>query len=361
METDFDGEHGRAANLGRGADNRRGTGANHRRASESDALVFPALGLRLNYAEFRARVDEAALGLLSLGHRPRRPRRDLGHQRARMGDLAIRHGADRRGVGHDQSGLPPLRTGIRPAAKRCRGAVSGRSLQVVRLFRHAGRSLPWPGISYRGRIALSTSSPSCAGWWPSRANRRAGRFRGRNAAAAARSTRAISMPCCHALAPGDPINIQYTSGTTGFPKAAMLSHRNLLFNAYLRRRVPAAERSTDRICIPVPFYHCFGCVLGTHVRGRARRGDDRARRIVPTRRHARRHRAPASDGASTACRRCSSPNCSTRTFAGRDLSSLRTGIMAGSPCPIEVMRQVDPTRWGPARSRSPTARRRPRP
>ncbi|HUE14587.1 MAG TPA: AMP-binding protein, partial [Planctomycetaceae bacterium] len=64
------------------------------------------------------------------------------------------------------------------------------------------------------------------------------------------------------LAPSDPINVQYTSGTTGFPKGAMLAHRNLLLNAFY---VGACQRfsPSDRICIPVPFYHCFGCVLGT--------------------------------------------------------------------------------------------------
>src|SRR5262245_25168649 len=64
------------------------------------------------------------------------------------------------------------------------------------------------------------------------------------------------------LKPVQPINIQYTSGTTGFPKAATLSHRNLLLNAF---HVGGCQRFTadDRLCIPVPFYHCFGCVLGT--------------------------------------------------------------------------------------------------
>ena len=62
--------------------------------------------------------------------------------------------------------------------------------------------------------------------------------------------------------PSDPINLQYTSGTTGLPKGALLSHRNLLLNAFYAAERPAAH-GRDRICIPVPFYHCFGCVLGT--------------------------------------------------------------------------------------------------
>ena len=96
----------------------------------------------------------------------------------------------------------------------------------------------------------------------------------------------------NSLGPYDAINIQYTSGTTGFPKAATLSHRNLLLNAYY---VGQCQKLTadDRICIPVPFYHCFGCVLGTLCCGGARRGDDRAGRVVSTRRHARSHRTGA--------------------------------------------------------------------
>ena len=140
------------------------------------------------------------------------------------------------------------------------------------------------------------------------------------------------------LAPDDAINIQYTSGTTGFPKGATLSHRNILNNGYF---IGEACQYTpdDRVCIPVPFYHCFGMVLGnlactTH--GSAM--------VIP---------AAGFDAAAT-LHACASERCTSLygvptmfiaelgepDLAGYDLSSLRTGIMAGSPCPIEVMRQV---------------------
>jgi len=140
------------------------------------------------------------------------------------------------------------------------------------------------------------------------------------------------------LDPGEPINIQYTSGTTGFPKGAMLTHRNLLLNAYYigdcQHITPA-----DRICLPVPFYHCFGCVLG--VLCAAIRG---AAIVVP----AEHFDAKATLTAIEAERATAIYSVPTmfiaqlehETFAGRDLSSLRTGIMAGSPCPIEIMKRV---------------------
>lgn len=136
----------------------------------------------------------------------------------------------------------------------------------------------------------------------------------------------------------DPINIQYTSGTTGFPKGATLSHHNILNNAFFigeRCRYSAA----DRVCIPVPFYHCFGMVLGnlactTHG----------ACIVIP---------APGFDPAQTLsavqAERCTSlygvptmfiAELALPDFGSYDLSTLRTGIMAGSPCPVEVMKRV---------------------
>ncbi len=140
------------------------------------------------------------------------------------------------------------------------------------------------------------------------------------------------------LSPSDPINIQYTSGTTGFPKGAMLTHRNLLLNAFY---IGACQNfsEADRVCVPVPFYHCFGCVLG--VLASAVYGSGM---IVPaeyfdplaTLDAIQQERATSLYGVPTMfISQLEHP-----TFAGRDLTSLRTGIMAGSPCPIEVMKRV---------------------
>ncbi len=124
------------------------------------------------------------------------------------------------------------------------------------------------------------------------------------------------------------------------PKGATLTHHNILNNGYLRRRGDAACTPRDRLCIPVPLYHCFGMVMGnlaciTH--GAAMVYPVRGLRSAGRRsKRSRRSAAPRS----TACRPCSSPSSNHPEFARFDLSSLRTGIMAGSPCPIEVMRRV---------------------
>ena len=136
----------------------------------------------------------------------------------------------------------------------------------------------------------------------------------------------------------DPINIQYTSGTTGFPKGATLSHHNILNNGFLvGEMIKYTEQ--DRVCIPVPFYHCFGMVMGNL--GCTSHG---ACMVVP---------AEAFDPLATleavAAERCTSlygvptmfiAQLAHPRFGEFDLTSLRTGIMAGSPCPVEVMKQV---------------------
>ncbi len=138
--------------------------------------------------------------------------------------------------------------------------------------------------------------------------------------------------------PDDPINIQYTSGTTGNPKGATLTHHNILSNAlHVGDCMEMDER--DRLCIPVPFYHCFGCVMGTLncvVHGSAM--------VIPAE-----HFDPLQTLRAISDERCTAVHgvptmfiaqLSHPDFAQFDLGSLRTGIMAGSPCPIEVMREV---------------------
>ncbi|MEU9229867.1 AMP-binding protein [Streptomyces massasporeus] len=136
----------------------------------------------------------------------------------------------------------------------------------------------------------------------------------------------------------DPINIQYTSGTTGFPKGATLSHHNILNNGYFVGE-SIAYTEQDRICIPVPFYHCFGMVMGNLAAT-----SHGACMVIP---------APSFDPKATLDavqqERCTSlygvptmfiAELNLPDFASYDLSSLRTGIMAGSPCPVEVMKRV---------------------
>jgi fatty-acyl-CoA synthase len=136
----------------------------------------------------------------------------------------------------------------------------------------------------------------------------------------------------------DPINIQYTSGTTGFPKGATLTHHNILNNGYfVGRALGLTER--DRVCIPVPFYHCFGMVMGNLAcvaLGAAIVVPDEAfdaARVLDT---VAAERCTALYGVPTMfIAELDHPR-----FAEFDLTSLRTGIMAGSPCPVEIMKQV---------------------
>jgi fatty-acyl-CoA synthase len=136
----------------------------------------------------------------------------------------------------------------------------------------------------------------------------------------------------------DPINIQYTSGTTGFPKGATLSHHNILNNGYFVGEL-VGYTEQDRVCLPVPFYHCFGMVMGNLAAT-----SHGACMVIP---------APSFDPVASLTavqqERCTSlygvptmfiAELGLRDFSTYDLSTLRTGIMAGSPCPVEVMKRV---------------------
>jgi fatty-acyl-CoA synthase len=136
----------------------------------------------------------------------------------------------------------------------------------------------------------------------------------------------------------DPINIQYTSGTTGFPKGATLTHHNILNNGFLVAET-CGYTEVDRVCVPVPLYHCFGMVMGNL--GATTHGSCI---VYPAETF-----EPEATLTACAAERCTSlygvptmfiAQLDHPSFADHDLRSLRTGIMAGSPCPVEVMKRV---------------------
>ncbi len=299
------------------------------RYPENDAVVSVAQGIKLTYAELRRETDALARGLLALG---------------------VKHG-DRVGIWSTNNvewviaqfatpKIGAILVNINPAYRTSEVAYvlrqSGISvlLSQVRhktsdyagMLREVGRDLPELRlVVFIGDDELDAPFADSLRWADVLAA-------GNNVPADQLRARLERTQFDEA------INIQYTSGTTGFPKGATLSHHNILNNGFfIGEGCRYTER--DRVCIPVPFYHCFGMVLAnlacvTHG----------ATMVIP---------APTFDSALTLAaverERCTSlygvptmfiAELALPNFKGYDLSTLRTGIMAGSPCPVEVMKRV---------------------
>jgi fatty-acyl-CoA synthase len=303
---------------------------------ERDAVVFPALGVRWSWSELDRRVDRAASGLIAQGVAAGEK---VGIWSMNAPEWVVAQFAVGR-VGAVLVNINPayrlveLEDALRLAevATLVVGAPFKGSdfVQMVETLcpeAASGAALGGTATRLPQLRRLVAIGPQPAGSWIAWSDLEATPL---DAPVLAARERAIE--------PGAVYNIQFTSGTTGLPKGAMLTHRNVLLNAYyVGERLRCTAR--DRVCVPVPFYHCFGCVLGTLVcvvTGAAL--------VVP---------APSFDAGATlaaiAAERCTALYGVPTMFIAAldhpdrtsfDLSSLRTGIMAGSPCPMPLMEAV---------------------
>ena len=289
------------------------------RFPDRDAIVSRHQGVRLTYREFGAQVDDVAERLLGLGL-------DIGDRVGIWAPNCVEWAL----VQYATAKLGVILVNINPAY---------RTHEVEYVLRQSGCRLlvaatDFKTSNYRAMVAevrpnvaelesvLFIGSPEWEAWRRGPAGATAAERRARQAQ----------------LDADDPINIQYTSGTTGFPKGATLTHHNILNNGYFTGE-GCGYTEHDRVCIPVPLYHCFGMVIGNL--GCTTHG---ATIVYP---------APGFDPAATLeaveAERCTSlygvptmfiAQLAHPDFGRFDLSSLRTGIMAGSPCPVEVMKQA---------------------
>lgn len=309
-----------------------------RRIPDAHAVAFPKLGLHWSWSEFNDRVNAAARGLLALGiHR--------GEHVALWATnvpewIVLQFATARLGI---------VLVTINPAYRPFELQYVLKQSDAVALFLvDRFKSSDYFAMLNEICPSLASTQPGARRCEEYPLLRQVVTLKGPPLAGALNWTEMLAVgervpsdqicEISRSLDSRQPINIQYTSGTTGFPKAAMLSHRNLLVNAYY---VGVCQRfsSQDRVCIPVPFYHCFGCVLGTlccAVCGSAMVIPGEYFQATDTLDAVERERATALYGVPTMF----IAELEDPTFAGRDLSSLRTGVMAGSPCPIEIMRKL---------------------
>jgi fatty-acyl-CoA synthase len=302
-----------------------------------DALIVPQQGVRWTYAELLERSDAFAAGLLSLGLKPGDR---VGIWAPNCAEWTVAQFATARAglilvtinpayrTSELEHALKAVACGALIAAAQFRGSDYIAMLRELAPELDAGAeelaSARLPAL----RRVITLGDSVHAGCIPF-------------AAVAARATsadRAVLEVVAADIQMDDPVNIQFTSGTTGLPKGATLSHHNLLNNGFFVGEATGIEPGS-RVCIPVPLYHCFGMVMGnlgclTH----------RATMVYPS----------ESFDPALALRAIEVFGCDVlygvptmfiailnqADFANRDLSSLRRGIMAGAPCPIEVMKEV---------------------
>ncbi len=308
------------------------------RVREREAAVFPAQGIRWTYGAFAAEVDRLAAGLLSLGigrgdrvgiWSPNRAEWLLTQfATARIGAILVCVNPAYR--------VSELTYALNKVG--CKALITARSFKTSNYIEMLQSLIPELATATAGKlvsatfphletiIAMGDAPPP--GMLAFDAVRDAG----------ASATSADLDPLSAALRQDDVINIQFTSGTTGNPKGASLTHRNIVNNAHF---VTATMNFTeqDRLCIPVPFYHCFGMVMGTL--GCVTKG---AAMIVPGEGF-----DPAETLRAVAAERCTAlygvptmfvAELALPDFGSFDLGTLRTGIMAGASCPVEVMKKV---------------------
>ncbi len=305
-----------------------------------DAVVFPQLELRWSYAEFLERIKRMGRALMAIGVGPGD---HVGIWSTNWPEWLLA-----------QFAVPyvgGVLVNVNPAYRvhELEYIIRQADIQVLLLtdaFKHSNYESmmaelipeldavafdePWSTARFpRLRHVVSIkNAPSRTGIWPW--NEFLAQYHQVNDATLAERAASVTSEM--------PSNVQYTSGTTGYPKGAMLSHRNMLMNAFhIGSRMRFTE--ADRLCIPVPFYHCFGCVLGTltcAIRGAAMVipaesfDPERTLEAVEKERCTGLHGVPTMFNAEL----------HLPDFDEYDLSTLRTGIMAGSPCPIELMKHV---------------------
>ncbi len=308
------------------------------RFGERDALIVRHQGIRWNWRQLRERVDALATGLMAFGLEPGARIGIWSPNNTEWVVDSVRHRQSRVDPRQHQSGLSAGRGRIRAKQGGLCGAYYRVQVQDQRLSRHAGRADARAGCRLAG-LSARNAAPRSAPDHNHRRRERTGRGALRRCL---RPWRGAERDKLAALAGqlqfDDAINIQFTSGTTGFPKGATLTHHNILNNGFF---IGEAMRlgPEDRLCIPVPLYHCFGMVLGnlaclTHG----------AAMVFPSEGF-----EPLATLEAVAAERCTALHGVPTMFIAEmdhpdftkfDLSSLRTGIMAGSPCPIEVMRRA---------------------